>query len=405
MIYLRNHLSPSSLKLLDKAQAIAREVIAPKAVEWDRDARFPYEMFQAMHSEKLDALTIPKALGGLEIGPDGGEPLALWLITKTLATADSSASQCQQLHNNTALAIKLLGTPEQQERYLRPVVEQGAILGAWGAEGHSKTSTVAQRVSGGYQITGTKMFATNAGAARYAAVVAFPEGSRDPNADMMFCMVDCQAPGVTVKPQWWESATGMRATWSHEVRLDRVFVADEAILGPPGGYLGLQIQARVLPQFSANFQGVGAHVFEFGLDYLRTRERTGDAFIQHHIAEAQTLLVSAEMMLGRTAELYAARDYPEAFHYSRMVRAYSEMSINRVVQLVQNCCGSSVYLEPSPLARILRDWHFYSRHENLDLILSQIGKTIFQLGGETSFEAFGFRDNFRSGAGAEQSAK
>lgn len=182
----------------------------------------------------------------------------------------------------------------------------------------------------------------------------------------------------------------MRATVSHQVTFDRVFVGDDAVIGPPGAYWTQQVQARYLPQFSANFQGVGSHVFEYGLNYLRERRRGKDPFVQHHMAEAQVLLASAELLLGETARLYRSRSYPQAFHYSRMLRAYSEMAVRRVIEMVQACCGSSIYMEPSPMTRIMRDWQFYCRHENLDLILGAIGRSIFELGGEASPEAFGF---------------
>lgn len=48
--------------------------------------------------------------------------------------------------------------------------------------------------------------------------------------------------------------------------------------------------------------------------------------------------------------------------------------MRRVIDLVQACCGSSIYLKPSPLERVLRDWQFYCRHENLDLILTAISR-------------------------------
>ena len=116
----------------------------------------------------------------------------------------------------------------------------------------------------------------------------------------------------------------MRATVSHQVDFDRVLVADDAVIGPPGCYWTSQVQARYLPQFSSNFQGVGAHLFEYAVKYLRERRRTSDAFIQHHLAEAKVMLVTAELLLGETAELYRTRRYPHAFDYSRMLRAYSQ---------------------------------------------------------------------------------
>lgn len=207
--------------------------------------------------------------------------------------------------------VALLGTPEQQERSLRTVAEEGAIFGGWGSEqdgrppaGGSRTLTMARKVKGGYEITGKKFYSTNAGAAKYAVVFAFPEGVPNPFNQLLLCLVDCDSPGVTIHPAWWERATGMRATVSHEVQFDRVFVSDEAIIGPPGAYWTQQVQARYLPQFSANFQGVGTHVFNYGMAYVRDRRRVHDPFVQHYLAEARIALVTAELLFGQTADLY-----------------------------------------------------------------------------------------------------
>ncbi len=394
---LKEKLSAPSLKLVETAERIGAEVIAPNAETWDRENRFPHELFGALHRAKLDAMCVPRELGGLGIGPDTDDPLPVWLVTRALASADSASCHSQQVHTNMTHTVALLGTPEQKERFLRPVVEAGAIFGGWGSEqngqppaGERSAFTVAHRVSGGWELSGRKFYSTNAGAAKFAIVFAFPDNVANPMSQLLLCAVDCESRGVKVQPRWWDQATGMRATVSHEVDFERVFVADDAVIGSPGSYWTSQVQARYLPQFSSNFQGVGAHLFEYAVKYLRDRRRTADAFIQHHLAEAKVTLVTAELLLAETAELYRTRRYPQAFDYSRMLRAYSQTAVQRVVDLVQASCGSSIYMEPSPISRIMRDWQFYCRHENLDLILTAVGRTIFDLGGEGSPEAFGF---------------
>jgi alkylation response protein AidB-like acyl-CoA dehydrogenase len=394
---LKERLSSSSAELVATAQRIAAEVVAPNAETWDRENRFPHELFDALHRARLDAMCVPREYGGLGIGPDTDDPLPVWMVTRAIASADSASCHAQQVHTNMTHTVALLGTPEQKGRFLRPVAEAGAIFGGWGSEQNGQPASgerpafmVAHRVSGGWELSGRKFYSTNAGAAKFAIVFAFPDNVANPMSQLLLCAVDCEGAGVKVQPRWWDQATGMRATVSHQVDFDRVFVADDAVIGPPGSYWTSQVQARYLPQFSSNFQGVGAHLFDYAVRYLRERRRTSDTFIQHHLAEAKVMLVTAELLLGETAELYRTRRYPDAFDHSRMLRAYSQMAVQRVIDLIQAACGSSIYMEPNPVSRIMRDWQFYSRHENLDLILTAVGRTIFELGGEGSPEAFGF---------------
>ena len=394
---LKDELSPTGRGLVEAAERIATNVSAVHAETWDRENRFPTELFQALHAERLDSMTVPTANGGWGIGPDTDDPLPVWLVTRALASGDSSSSHCQQVHTNMVHSVALLGTADQQKRFLTAVVEDGAVFGGWGSEqdgrppaGGRAAFTVAKKVPGGYQITGKKYYSTNAGTAKYAVVFAYPDDVPDPLSHLLLCLVDCEKQGVRVNPSWWDSATGMRATVSHEVDFEGVFVSDDDILGPPGAYWRQQVQARYLPQFSSNFQGAGLHMLNAGMDYLRERNRQQSEVVQRYMGEAHVLLTAAESLLGSVAGLYRERRYPEAFDASRILRAFSQMAVDRVFTLVQNSCGSSFCLRPHPTERLLRDWQFYSRHENLDLILGATGKSQFGLGGEGSPEAFGF---------------
>lgn len=395
---IESRISAESAELVDKVKVIAQEVSGKLAPVWDRENRFPTELFDALHAHRLNALTVPKEFGGHGLGPDAEDPLPVWLATKALASVDSASCHAFQVHTNMVHAVALLGTKEQQERFLRPVAENNAVLGGWGSEQNGAPSggapanfTLAHRVEGGYEITGTKFYSTNAGATKYGLVFAFPDDVENPFANMLLCMVDCDAPNVKVHEKWWDQATGMRATVSHEVEFDHVFVPDDCLIGEPGAYWGQEVQARYLPQFSSNFQGVGTHFFEYGKQYLADRKRLGGSLTQARLGEAKLYLTSAELLLGETAEQYRARNYPQAFHYSRQLRAYSELAMRRVLELVQECCGASFYMHPHPIERMLRDWEFYSRHENVDLILETIGKTEAGLmDGEAGPAAFGF---------------
>ena len=132
--------------------------------------------------------------GGLGIGPDTDDPLPVWLVTRALASADSASCHCQQVHTNMTHTVALLGTPEQKERFLRPVVEAGAIFGGWGSEqngqppaGERPAFTVAHRVSGGWELSGRKFYSTNAGAAKFAIVFAFPDNVANPMSQLLLC--------------------------------------------------------------------------------------------------------------------------------------------------------------------------------------------------------------------------
>jgi alkylation response protein AidB-like acyl-CoA dehydrogenase len=394
---LEEQLSQEYRTIVEQVTKVAREVAAPLAATLDRENRFPSEMFEALQADRLTSLCVPEAQGGYGLGPDGKDALPVWLSTRALATVDSSSAHAFQVHTNTTHGVALLGTPEQHERFLRPVVEDGAVFGFWGSEqsgappdGGPRGYTMAHRVDGGWELTGKKFYSTNAGATKYGVVFAYPDDVDKPLDHLMLFAVDCDSPGVHVRSEWWDAATGMRSTASHQVDFDGVFVDDGAVIGSPGGYWKEQVQARYLPQFSSNFQGVGAHMFNDAMQYLTERGRTKNDFTLRYMAEARVQLNAAELMLGRAADLYRERRMSEAYDASRQVRAFSESAVRRVIELVQASCGSSFYLGQGGMERVLRDWQFYSRHENVDLILRAIGRSEFGMGGEGTAAAFGF---------------
>lgn len=386
------------LELVEKAQRLAREKIRDRAEDLDKRNAFPEETFADLHREGLTRLCVPKAQGGWGLGPDGDDALPVWLVTKTIAAADSSTSHCQQVHNNTCHCVGLMGTEDQKERFLRPVVDEGAVFGFWGSEqsgqpptGGRHQLTLAKKVKGGREITGTKYYCTNAGAARYGVVFVYPEEAEKPLQNLLLAVVDCRSSGVKVEPEWWDHATGMRSTVSHKVVFDRVFVPDEDFLGEPGDYWTMEIQARYLPQFSANFVGTATGVFDYYVQYLKERKRPlRSPHNQHYVAEARILLVTMDLMLEHVAALYRERRMSEAFHASRMLRAYCEESARSVIELMQRCGGSSITMKPHPTERVLRDWNFYCRHESVDLIYSAIGREELGIMSEVGPAQFGF---------------
>src|SRR4051812_49092202 len=59
------HIQVDFQALLERVHVIGAEVIAPAAVEVDRDARFPNESFAALRAEKLLSCYVPAEFGGL----------------------------------------------------------------------------------------------------------------------------------------------------------------------------------------------------------------------------------------------------------------------------------------------------------------------------------------------------
>lgn len=370
-------------ELVETAESLVPR-FAGRAARYDKENQFPAENFAELREHNFLALTIPEEYGGLGLGIDNGDPLTLWLITKNIAKGDNATGQCLQVHTNVTQFISVNGTEEQKRRYLTDVVTNGAVTGGWGSEPPMvvlgqparRAGSFAKRVQGGYIINGEKYYCTNAGAAKYGGVGFVVEGARDAAEGMVMLMVDTSTPGVTVKPEWWNDATGMRATVSHLVKFDGVFVGDDQVIGKPGDYVRTKFQAKVLPQFASNFLGGAEAALDFALEYLKSKKRLDDPYVQHYLADMRMNVQTITLWLYHTAWLWQAGQVEQGQLAGHMYRCISEELSGKVIHAAIQACGATSTMSQYPLERIHRDLTYYLKHENCDSIKATIGKAV-----------------------------
>ena len=187
-----------------------------RAGEW-----FDMELWQALVSGGLPAVAIPERVGGSGLGI-----LELCLVLEEQGRHVApvplfATSLCG------ALPIAEFGTTAQQDRWLRPVVDEGALLSAafveLGATDPTAPRCTARRETGGWRLSGAKECVP---VADQALVVLVP--ARAPEGVRLFA-VDPRGSGVTLERQ---------ITTSREPQfrlvLDGAKVADDAVLGAPG---------------------------------------------------------------------------------------------------------------------------------------------------------------------------
>jgi alkylation response protein AidB-like acyl-CoA dehydrogenase len=130
------------------------------------------------------------------------------------------------------------GTPEQQERFVGPTL-RGEIV--WcqmfsepGAGSDlASLQTRAERVEGGWRVSGQKVWTSMADVADWAILLARTDGTGkgpDRHNGISYFLLDMKTPGVDVRPL--RELTGRAAF--NEVFLDDVFVPDEMVVGEIG---------------------------------------------------------------------------------------------------------------------------------------------------------------------------
>src|ERR1700745_1762366 len=145
------------------ARDVARAEIEPHAAEWDRDHRFPRELYPKLAELGLMGVCIPEEYGG-----SGADFLSYVLVLEELSRADAGVGVTVAVHTSAVtLPILMFGTDEQRSRFVPPLA-RGELIGAFAlteAEAGSDAGslrTSATRQDGGWHIAGAKQFISTA---------------------------------------------------------------------------------------------------------------------------------------------------------------------------------------------------------------------------------------------------
>jgi alkylation response protein AidB-like acyl-CoA dehydrogenase len=373
-------------ELIDRVAKLARGAFAARAHTYDLKASFPTEDFGDLFEAGLLAAGVPRSHGGLGLGPNVGL-YTLWMMTKELAKADMALARCWEGHVNSQMLLSAMGDERQKSRWFQGIVDRGEIWAAWSGEPQARIpgqttrfGTVVRRASGGFLISGTKVFATSARSARWAILLVNlhgPGGARhSSSADgLLLLACDLTDPSVQFDESWWDPI-GMRGTVSYLVRFNQTFIPDENQIGQPGQYLSEGWQTRFSPHYGATFLGGAEGAYEYTLDYIRAQGKASDPYVQHRVAAMALNLESSHLWLRQIDALWQSGRGDEAKVSGNHARYLLEAWAMDTVQQAVHACGARGLIRPSPLERIYRDLSFYVLHDNSDQVLATIGREI-----------------------------
>jgi alkylation response protein AidB-like acyl-CoA dehydrogenase len=376
------------LSILELVQDLAARNFAPRAADYDRRMAFPREDFDDLYRAGLLGATIAREDGGLGLGPNHGDSMTLWAITKAVAKADLSLARCWESHINALIMLDGMANRRQKAVWFEGVLRRGELWAAWGGEPQSPTpwekapaGVYLEEVEGGYQLSGSKVYCTGAGSAQWALLMVSatgPGGFRDgigPPEARLLLACDTSDPSLTIDTSWWDPI-GMRSTSSHRVLFDKTFIPHAMRVGYPGQYSLEGWQMRFVPQYAATFLGAAEGAYESALDYIRCQDKGGDPYIQQHVGQMAVNIEAGNLWIKHVASLWDCGRQPDAQLAGSCARHAIEHLSLETVRLAILACGSRSLNRPSPLERIYRDLSFYVRHDNDDHLLATIGRSI-----------------------------
>jgi len=373
-------LTPQQRELIALAASLGRERFAPRAARWDREASFPVENFADLRQAGLLGICVPAAHGGLgadfatyvmvaaELGRHCGSTAlsfnmhvcsTMWsgFIADALDMSDADRSDHERIRS---LHFKrVIG---EGKVYSQPFSEGGAA-----AAGRAPWGTLASRGEdgrGGYFIRGKKIFASLSGAADYYGVLCTLEDTAHGGGnirDSLYLAVPADAPGVSVTGDW--DPMGMRGTVSRTLRLDDVWVPDEARLMPEGLYFqAAQRYPHMFATLSPTYMGIAQAAHDFTVSYLRGEVPNTPAVKRRMYPTKQIAVAEMRIKLEQTRALFLqtareARVDPDKDARMRLLAAHYTImeNANDICRIALRTCGGQAMLKSLPLERLYRD--------------------------------------------------
>ena len=350
-------------ELIARAEAVARDVLRPNAEREDREALWPEPGMRALAEAGLMGLNAPPAVGGHGLGME-----ALVELSRVLAHENPSAALCYAMHCVGTATIAARATPEQTERFLRPIAAGEHITTLALSEPGSGSDfylpeTRLEREGDEYVVRGVKSFVTNGDHAdsHVMSTVGVEEAARDSGV-FSTIVVETSAPGLEWQAPW--SGFGMRGNASRSVELNGVRVPRSNLLGEEGDQLWYVFEV-IAPYFLAamagTYVGIAEAAVEIAAEHLGSRRHShtgallgGHATLAGDLGGMWIQLESARQLV-RSAARRGDAGASDALPGVLACKAAASDAAVELTNGAMTLVGGIGYRENSRLSRLLRD--------------------------------------------------
>lgn len=345
-------------KLLEQIHEFAVNEVAPLAAEIDEQERFPAEALQRLREMNMMGVCYPKEVGG------GGHSYLVYIaMVEELAKYCATTSIMFAAHHSLgAFALSALGTPEQKEKYLVPLIK-GEKLGAFGAtEPGAGTDlggqqTRAEDKGDHWLMNGSKIFITNG----YYADIYFISAVTDPekkSRGISAFIVEKGTPGFTFGKK--ESKMGIRGSATYELIFQDCKIPKENLLGERGKGYKTALSTLDGGRISVGAQAVG--IAQGAIDCCKkyvTVHNIGEKrisqyqYTQFQLADMQTKVDAARLLVQRAAQ--AKQDGEPFAQYAAMAKLFASETAVDVARRCIDLVGIDGVSRDYPFERFLRD--------------------------------------------------
>jgi glutaryl-CoA dehydrogenase len=331
-------LSDEERLVRDTAAGYAQEKLLPRVTSAYLEERFDREIMSEMGHLGLLGATIPSEYGGA-----GLNYVSYGLVAREVERVDSGYRSAMSVQSSLVMhPINAYGTEEQRLKYL-PKLASGEWVGCFGLTEPDAGSdpgsmrTQAEKIDGGYRLSGTKMWITNSPIADVFVVWA---KSNAHDGKIKGFVLEKGMKGLTA-PKIREKLS-LRASITGEVVMDGVEVPEENLLPNAEGLKGpFGCLNRARYGISWGSMGAAEACYSAARTYTLERKQFGRPLASNQLVQLKLANMVTEISLGLQSALRVGRRLDEG-----------ELIPETISLIKRNNVGKAL-----DIARIARDMH------------------------------------------------
>lgn len=385
-----NHELETLPPVFDRVDVLSQD-FATRAAGHDKEASFPFENFTKLHKAGLLSLTIPRELGGQDLGLT-----SICRVIEGIARGDASTALVLTMHylQHAQAARHRRWYPELYKQLCRESIEGVALLNAARVEPELGTpargglpATIAERKTDGWRLTGHKQYTTGSPILRYFIVWA---RTTEDQPQVGSFLVPRDLPGLRIVETW--DHLGMRATGSHDLILENVLIPQEYALHIHPISVSPTVDPLVATwnslTLSALYLGVASSARDWLANYLqeRTPSNLGEPLahlprFQIAMGEIEALLFANKRLIYSLAQEIDKDEYePNIGLQAQAVKHLTTTNSIRAVEMGLELTGNPGLSRKNPLERHYRDVLCSRIHTpQNDVICQSLGRSVLKV--------------------------
>jgi len=341
--------------IITSIREIAKDKIAPRVAEIDRNGEYPWDIVQIYRDSQILPMPIPEQYGGV-----GAGELTCCLVLEEIAKVCANSAHALADHWLGMEPLLVGGSEEQKQKYCPQMLTELAAFSLTEPEAGSDAANVQTKAvlkGDQYILNGTKCFCTDGNEAHFITVFAKTDPEAGTRGISAF-IIEKGTPGLSVGKV--EDQMGMRGTPACEIILEDCPVPRENLLGKEGDGFKIAMQTfdRSRPYDGAIAVGIAHGAIEYAIDYAKQRVQFGRPIaalqgVQFMLADMATQTEAARQLLYKAAIL-VDQGTPDT-KFSAMANYFATDVGVKVTNDAMQVLGGYGYMRDYPLEQKMRD--------------------------------------------------